>query len=328
VSEPVQLQLVGATHNNQRLFSDHYLNAILPGQWNTLQDEAALLMAQLRQIYARFTPSNSNEAQTEEDWIKPVLRALSHTFEVQSPLKVPDGIQRPDYIFYHDNTALALNKNKPVDADLLRQSAFAVGDAKSWDRPLDKALAGKGSDPFSNKNPSYQIFFYMLHSGLPWGILTNGRKWRLYHAQTAHKLEIFYEVDLPALLEADVESFLYFYAFFRRGAFEDGPLSLENILKASAEFARGISDSLREQVYGALRYVAQGFLNIKPMAWPHRLKPTSKFTTIRSFCFIACSFSSMPRRATCSRCKIIPAIDASIAWKPLKRMPPPPCKKD
>jgi len=29
------------------------------------------------------------------------------------------------------------------------------------------------------------------------------------------------------------------------------------------EFAREISDNLREQVYGALRYVAQGFLNTK-----------------------------------------------------------------
>src|SRR5581483_9077579 len=141
------------------------------------------VMAQLRLIYASFTPNNSNEAQTEEDWIKPVLRALGHTFEVQAALKVPDGIQRPDYIFYENNHALALNKNRPVDAELLRQGAFAVGDAKSWDRPLDKALGskGKGGDPFSNKNPSYQIFFYMLHSGLAWGILTNGRKWRLYH---------------------------------------------------------------------------------------------------------------------------------------------------
>ena len=137
MSEPVQLQLVGATHNNQRLFSDHYLNAILPGQWESLKDEAALLKAQLRLIYARFTPNSSNEAQTEEDWIKPVLHALGHTFEVQAPLKVPDGIQRPDYIFYDNNDSLALNKNRPVDADLLRQGALAVGDAKSWDRPLD-----------------------------------------------------------------------------------------------------------------------------------------------------------------------------------------------
>src|SRR5712691_5587471 len=80
VSDLVQLQLVGATHNNQRLFSDHYLNAILPSHWGSLKIEATQIMAQLRQIYARFTPNTTNEAQTEDDWIKPVLRALCHTF--------------------------------------------------------------------------------------------------------------------------------------------------------------------------------------------------------------------------------------------------------
>jgi hypothetical protein len=101
----------------------------------------------------------------------------------------------------------------------------------------------------------------MLQSGLPWGILTNGRQWRLYHIRTAHKLEVFYEVDLPALLDAnDVEVFLYFYTFFRRRAFDPGPLSLDLILTSSAEYAQELSNSLREQVYDALRYVAQGFL--------------------------------------------------------------------
>src|SRR5438874_1056134 len=80
-------------------------------------------------------------------------------------------------------------------------------------------------------------------------------------AQTAHKLEVFYEVDLPELLQADVDAFLYFYAFFRRAAFDPGPLSLDTILAASAEKAQEVSDSLRQQVYDALRYVAQGFLD-------------------------------------------------------------------
>ena len=263
MSQPVQLQLSGASHSNQRLFSDHYLDHILPEHWEILRDEASQVMMGLQSIYAKFTPNANNEAQTEDDWIKPVLRVIGHIFEVQTPLKVPDGTQRPDYIFYRDNTALAMNKNKVVDADDLQHGALAVGDAKSWERPLDKALRGdsKGSDPFNNKNPSFQIFFYMLYSGLPWGILTNGRQWRLYQIQTAHKLEVFYEVDLPALLEAnDVEAFLYFYAFFRRGAFDPGPLSLDSILNSSTEYAQGLSDSLREQVYDALRYVAQGFL--------------------------------------------------------------------
>ena len=197
--------------------------------------------------------------------LNPVLRDLGHIFEVRPPLKVPDGIQRPDYIFYRDDASLVANKNKIVNADDLQHGALAVGDAKSWDRPLDKTLRNnaKGNDSFNNKNPSFQISFYMLQSGLPWGILTNGRKWRLYHIRTAHKLEVFYEVDLPALLEAnDVEVFLYFYTFFRHRAFNSGPLSLNLILTASTEYAQDLSDSLREQVYDALRYVAQGFLKI------------------------------------------------------------------
>lgn len=265
VSEQVQLQLVEATHNNQRLFSDYYLNHTLPQHWDRFRAEAAQVMTELQQLYRKFTPNPNNEAQTEEDWIKPVLRMLGHIFDVQVPLKVPYGSQRPDYIFYRDSEALAHNKGKQVSADDLQHVAYAVGDAKSWDRSLDRAMgSGHKGDDFNNKNPSYQIFFYILHSGLPWGILTNGRKWRLYNAQTAHKLEVFYEVDLPALLQAnDVNSFLYFYVFFRREAFEEGPLSLDSILKASADFARDVSDNLRDQVYGALRYIAQGFFEYK-----------------------------------------------------------------
>ncbi len=262
MSQLTQLTLSSETHHNQRLFSDYYLNHILPNSdnWKSLRDEAALVMQQLQALYAKFTPNPNNEAQTEDDWIKPVFQVLGHVFEVQVPLKVPDSVQEPDYIFYRDEDARIANKGRITTEENLKQGAYAVGDAKRWERSLDKAV--KGGDAFNNKNPSYQIFFYMLHSGLPWGILTNGRHWRLYHEQTAHKLEIFYEIDLPALLtKGDVDSFLYFYTFFRRAAFEQGILSLEQILAASTDYAQNVSDSLRQQVYDALRSVAQGFLD-------------------------------------------------------------------
>jgi hypothetical protein len=70
--------------------------------------------------------------------------------------------------------------------------------------PFDKALTGAGAagagDIFNNKNPAYQIAFYVQHSGVAWGILTNGRLWRLVHKDTAHKLDRYYEVDLPAVI--------------------------------------------------------------------------------------------------------------------------------
>lgn len=261
-----QLSLPFPAHRNQHLFSDYYLNMILPqrADWQQLAAAATPVMQQIAQILAAYTPG-SNEAQTEDDLIKPVLLALGHTYEVQVALKTPDGVKKPDYVFYADRAALHAQKGKMLDDGLPRQGGFAVGDAKYWDRPLDTTLKLKGGDAFSNKNPAYQIHFYMLHSGAEWGVLTNGRLWRLYHKETAHKFDRFYEIDLPALIEAgDPARFLYFYAFFHRSAFDEHALGARSLLRASADFARGISENLKQQVYTALRHLAQGFLDYAP----------------------------------------------------------------
>lgn len=114
--------------------------------------------------FALFVPS-ANEAQLERELIRPVLDLLGHNYEVQPALKTPDGTKRPDYVLYRDTASLEANKT--LDDALLRGRAFAVGDAKHWDRPLDASLKGRG-DPFSNKNPSYQVSFYMQHGGADW----------------------------------------------------------------------------------------------------------------------------------------------------------------
>jgi len=89
VSPFTQLAFSGETHHNQRLFSDYYLDNILPQQWQearSLRVEAALVKQQLQQQFATYTPNPNNEAQTEDGWIKPVLHTLGHLFEVQVPL--------------------------------------------------------------------------------------------------------------------------------------------------------------------------------------------------------------------------------------------------
>lgn len=255
-----------AAYRNQQLFSDYYLAHILPQRtdWQALTIQAEPIMARIATIFKKYRPSE-NEAQTEDGFVKPVLQALGHTFEIQAPLATPDGTKKPDYIFYRDEEALNANKGKRLDDKVLQSAAFAVGDAKYWDRPLDIASKKLSNDPFTNKNPSYQIAFYMQHSGVEWGILTNGRLWRLYHKASAHKLDHFYEVDLPLLLErGDLAQFLYFYAFFQRSAFEAHPLGVAAILKESIDYAQGVGESLKRQVYEALRHVAQGFLDFPP----------------------------------------------------------------
>jgi hypothetical protein len=189
-------------HRNHGLFSDHYLNATLPGRpdWRELAEKSGATMEAVACVLDAYAPSQ-NEAQTEEDLVRPVLRILGFDFEVQPPLQTPEGTKRPDYVFYRDAVSRDSNKDRTLTDELLRGNSFAVGDAKFWDRRLDVSVK-KGSAAFSNENPSFQVAFYMRHAGTEWGILTNGRLWRLYHKDTAHKLDRFYEVDLPALVES------------------------------------------------------------------------------------------------------------------------------
>lgn len=261
------------THHNQHLFSDYFLNTIMTSdtwkntaEWQAVLAEAGPVMADLQERYRSFSRSASaaNEAQTESDWICPVLKALGHIFEIQATLKVSGcaSTQHPDYVFYASEEQHLANRGHELDDRSAHYGALAVGDAKQWDVPLDQ-MRKAASASLSNKNPSFQIFFCMLHSKLPWGILTNGRHWRLYHETTAYKLDIYYEVDLPALLASeDIERFVYFYAFFRRMAFHtDHPLALDHLLRASVKSAQDLREDLREQVYDALRAVAQGFFS-------------------------------------------------------------------
>jgi hypothetical protein len=222
----VQPPLPGKAHRNHGLFSDHYLDETLPTRddWRRLVEEAAPVMARLGALLEGYEPGDGEkEAETEEGWVRPVLREMGHdVFATQPSLAVPGGTQEPDYVFYREAAARDADKGRTLHEGRLSGRAYAVGDAKRWDRPLDIPLK-EGKRIFGNQNPSYQIFFYMQHSGMEWGILTNGRLWRLYHRASAYKLDRYYEVDLPALIEAgDAEAFACFFAFFRREAFEGG----------------------------------------------------------------------------------------------------------
>lgn len=263
---PAQISLRGAAHRNQGLFADHYLNETLPGraEWHQLTagEELETARARIEAIYAAYVPS-AREAQAEEELIRPVLRALGHVFEVQPSLEAPGTAKTPDYVFYVDEEAKRANKDRKLTEALLAGRAYAVGDAKYWDRTLDASLKG-GGDRATNANPSSQIDFYIRHSGLDWGILTNGRLWRLYHKDSSKHLDRYYEVDLPALLaDDDPARFAYFYAFFGRRAFGEWELGVDAIRLASDRYAQAVSDSLKGQVFTALRHLAQGFLDYR-----------------------------------------------------------------
>ena len=245
---------------NSNLFSNHYLESLVKDSAQWREADAAPAFAAINDLYLRKLRvlENYNESQLEENFIRPVLRILGHYFGVQG--KVAGKDRTPDYAFFPDQESQDLAEAHPGE-DYYRR-AVAVGDAKSWKIQLDKSRKGQGS--FEMQNPSFQIDVYLRDTPPKWAILTSGRLWRLYHETTSYKLDYYYEVDLPALLAAgDIENFKYFYLFFRREALPqlvDGDCFLDRVWEESVAYAQEIGEDLKENVYRAMKILAQGFL--------------------------------------------------------------------
>ena len=142
-------------HRNQGLFSDYYLNSILPGrpEWRGLAEEAGPVMEQIAALFAGYTPS-ANEAQVEHELIRPVLLALGHTFEVQAPLQTPEGTRRPDYVFYRDAAARAAHKDMTLTDERICRWAVVEPGRSASNADAGRPRARRGSSRCSTTMPS------------------------------------------------------------------------------------------------------------------------------------------------------------------------------
>jgi hypothetical protein len=245
---------VGSAPTARWLFSDHFLAKRLPNwpEWAALDVRG--LHSALQALWAReqATLVGANEGQTEERLIRPVLQLLGHAYTLFPDL--PGAGKRPDYLFYESES-----EREAADAagGVARvQRALAVGDAKRFDLPLDRRSA--------EGDPVAQIRDYILISGRRFGILTNGRLWRLYARDTGLVERACHEVDMAKLLEeGDVEDLKYFAAFFGASAFRpgiDGRSFLERTLADSALHAVEVSGALQQAVFAAVPSIASGLL--------------------------------------------------------------------
>jgi hypothetical protein len=253
-------------YNNKSLFSDYYLEELLTGHphWQALKKVAREHRQRVANILEEAIPGingDTPEAEVERRLIRPILDTLEHVYFAQPAVPSPEGVRRPDYAFFPSADARQEAESHKGQLEFFK-TALAVGDAKAWERSLDKRVKGPG-DPFTNHNPSYQIDFYLRATDRRWGLLTNGRFWRLYHRDLSYRLDVYYEVDLPQIVTLDEDAFLYFLAFFHKEAFQpdgSGECFLDHAYRASTEYTAKVSQELKDNVYEALRLLAEGFL--------------------------------------------------------------------
>jgi hypothetical protein len=255
------------------LFSLHYLDTRLPAQpeW---QEDAQPAFAAVHALWqkARTYGDAWNEAQTEDEFVKPVLELLGWHFIVQAKSTKQGRINRPDYALFADDATRDAAYALQGDDDAFYGQTLAIAEAKYWGRALSKQDAG-GRDAWKkDNNPSYQMVTYLVGTRCAWGILTNGKVWRLYSREVSSTASEYYEVDLDAIMaspqpggiEGGLSAFKRWLLFFRRAAFtpdSQGHSFVQRVHAGSATYAKEVSDKLKELVFReVMPEIAGGFV--------------------------------------------------------------------
>jgi hypothetical protein len=207
-------------YQNRGLFSDHYLeHRLIDAQQNP---EWAEDISDAYQKFLNLYESKEdvldelNEAQTEAEFLEAALQLLGWHF-IKQPRT--EAGKRPDFaLFIEERTKNDAYPNQD-NPRRFYASALSILEGKYWGRELDQTRTSDPRDLVSYKSsPETQIVGYLQATGMPWGVLTNGKQWRLYRGDAVGKTGQYYSVDLLRALES-MKEFRRFYLFFRKEAF-------------------------------------------------------------------------------------------------------------
>ncbi len=216
---------------NQQLFSEAYLRELRAGK---LPQEAVKVCLMIIREWREAYP-NLEDGNLLRQYVGQCLSALHVSYTPQQNL----------YILHADE-----NKTNQTGICLIVN-----------DRDLGCTI--KGCHHQAN------LIKQLRSAALHWGIITNGRRWRLCYALAAAPYEVFFEIDLDRLLqENNLSEFLLFYLFFGLQAFttvqtnDTGAkqIGLDQYLEESEKRIETIQRYLRSQVEPILQSLCLGFV--------------------------------------------------------------------
>ncbi|MEY7848912.1 TaqI-like C-terminal specificity domain-containing protein [Natrarchaeobius sp. A-rgal3] len=240
---------------NDGLFSSGYLENHVPESTERADvtvDERRETAERVAAIWERERANapSYDVAELEAALVRPILRALDVPFvRVDRNERVDRPRRRPSYAIGQGVTST--DRSDPFG------HAIAVADVRRWGRPLDSLAVDVRDDggyerPF--EHPSHRMRVFLEETSTRWGVLTDGRRWRLYGADG--RFDNYCEVDLGAVLESDDRTaFDRFVRLFGGEAFredETGACRLEDASNESEAVSREYVRELREDVCRAV----------------------------------------------------------------------------
>ncbi len=217
-----------------------------------------------------------DEADTEDDLIEPMLDALGWTSRSRQKTAGQQTSDRPDFLLFPNSES---KRQAQRDRNQQYKYGIAILEAKRFERPLDRRGA---MDALDRGTPSSQILRYLSladvasNGKIIWGILTNGRLWRLYYHKAQARAEGYLEFDLEPILNPNglfplseserLEAWKLFCLFFRRDAFicsaeRPSQTFLEFALQEGKNYEERVTEDLKDKIFeGVFKLLADGFV--------------------------------------------------------------------
>ena len=264
-----------------RLFTEYFLTEGIrtTERWGASDDALSEFRDATAEVYEKLEGyDRPNEALTEQELILPVLELLGWADHLPQQ-GAADGEDIPDNLLFTTAGAKDAAAAGPL-AGRYRHAAV-VQESKRFDLPLDAS----GSDPRPRRpkgnmlfempadyreddadsgngarKPHSQILRYLSTAeiesdgGIRWGVLTNGRVWRLYDARSRPRATAYFEAYLEDVLDPDKEHDLrVFYLLFHRDSFArtDGAVTtfLEDALAEGRRYEEQVAQDLSSVVF-------------------------------------------------------------------------------
>ena len=244
-----------------QLFTHYFLTEGIQAtsDWQSLisqSDSFEAFRGRIRQRYEDLSHAEDpNEAQTEQDLIRPVLDLLGWTDYL--PQQATTGHEDiPDHLLFLDAASKERAAATSNAKDRFRYAAV-VEESKRLGVPLDvhdkDGATGTGT-------PHGQLLRYLSTAEIEsdgrirWGILTNGRVWRLYDQLSRPRASGYFEADLAQLLRPAKEHDLrVFHLLFRRDSFtlKEGATAtfLEQALAEGKRYEEQVAQDLSGVVF-------------------------------------------------------------------------------
>jgi type I restriction-modification system DNA methylase subunit len=210
-------------YHNEILFSEIYLEEI------TRQAENADVLASLKVLgeYREYADTHNLKA-WKESYVHEVLSALG--FFAQS---------KSDHLT-HLFSMGSVGKENPLSL------CYVILPEEN----LDNTTIGR--------NWAEKVIRALRENNLQWGLLTNGKQWRIYHQDEPTPYETYLEIDLEAILkEKAKEAYQIFHKFMKAENFsvqEDGKCQFDRFKKESQDKI----DYIEKELANALRQREEG----------------------------------------------------------------------